>query len=222
MALEKLNITPLDQGGNKLLAQSFNVQFNPNSYSVSKSVTWSGSPDRTLNAPPLTFNGGGSRVLTLNLFFDVTEPVNGKPVSDVREETGKIVALSRIRRGLDRPPVVVVAWGGDPPDAANSDFPFTGVVTQLTQTFKLFSSEGQPLRADMTVVFTEFLDPEKDRKQTDPEFTTRLFKRGDSLSGIAAANYRDPGLWRIIAEANNLDDPRHIPVGLRLSIPKRL
>jgi nucleoid-associated protein YgaU len=40
------------------------------------------------------------------------------------------------------------------------------------------------------------------------------------LSSIAAKLYRDPTAWRMIAEANNLDDPRQIPVGLRLNIPK--
>ena len=220
MALEKLKITPLDQNGNPLLRESFKVQFNPNSYSILKTVQWSGSPQRSLNAPALTFGGGGSRTLTLNLFYDVTEPSKDKPVDDVREETNKMVGLTRIQRGLEHPPGVLVDWGSAPP--TNSDFPFIGVVTQLTQAFKLFSSDGKPIRADLTVVFTEFLYPEKDQKKTDPEFTTRLVKRGDSLSGIAAASYRDPSLWRILAEANNLDDPRRIPVGLRLSIPKRV
>ena len=72
----------------------------------------------------------------------------------------------------------------------------------------------------MTVNVMEFLDPEKDKRQTDPEFTTRLVKRGDTVSSIAAEIYRDPGLWRRIAEANNLDDPRQLHIGLRLAIPK--
>ena len=59
----------------------------------------------------------------------------------------------------------------------------------------------------------------KDQRETDPEFTTRLVKRGDSLSSIAAEVYRDPTLWRLIAEANGLDDPRHLPIGLRLELP---
>jgi hypothetical protein len=218
VALEKIKITPLDQNGNPVEGKAFMVLFNPNTYSITKSVTWSGSSDRTLNAPPLTFGGGQSRQLTLNLFYDVTEPINGKSIKDVREETNKMVALTRIQRGLDRPPAVVVTWGAAPP--TNSDFPFTGVVNQLTQAFKLFTSDGKPVRADLTVSFTEFLDPEKDQRQNDPEFTTRLVKRGDTVSSIAAETYRDPRLWRIIAEANNLDDPRQLPIGLRLAIPK--
>jgi nucleoid-associated protein YgaU len=111
-----------------------------------------------------------------------------------------------------------VSWGMEPP--AGSDFPFTGVVTQLTQRFDLFLADGRPVRANLTVAFTEYLDPMKDELENDPEFTTRLVKRGDTLSSIAGEVYRDPTMWRVIAEANQLDDPRQVPVGLRLNIPK--
>jgi nucleoid-associated protein YgaU len=222
MALEKLKIKPLPPS--KLAEIS--VLFNPNSYSITKSVTWTATPssneqnaqtERKKNAPALTFGGGGSRQLTLELFFDVTEPIDDQEVADVREKTDRIVELTRIERDLGRPPACEVFWGSAP---TGSDFPFTGVVNQLTQRFTLFRSDGRPVRANLTVSFTEFLDPEEDQRQTDPEFTTRLVKRGDSLSNISAEVYRDPTLWRVIAEANVLDDPRRLPIGLRLDIPK--
>ncbi|MEN2383876.1 MAG: LysM peptidoglycan-binding domain-containing protein [Gloeotrichia echinulata DEX184] len=72
----------------------------------------------------------------------------------------------------------------------------------------------------MSVTFTEYLKPLDDQRQTDPELTTHIVKRGDTLSSIAAQLYRDPRRWRIIAEANNLDDPRHLEIGTTLSIPE--
>jgi nucleoid-associated protein YgaU len=114
--------------------------------------------------------------------------------------------------------VSVISWGTAPP--SGSDFPFTGVVTNLSQRFSLFRADGRPVRAILTVVFTEWLDPTKDLKDTDPEITTRLIKRGDTLSSISAEMYSDPTRWRVIAQANQLDDPRQIQVGLRLTIPK--
>jgi nucleoid-associated protein YgaU len=179
---------------------------------------WNGTAIDAFNAPLLEFGGGGSRQLTMDLFYDVTEPVNGRKIPDVREETNKLVALSRIHRDLERPPVVKIAWGAAEP--TNSDFPFFGVITQLTQTFKLFSHDGKPLRADVSVTFLEFLYPEKDIHLTDPDFTTRRVRRGDTLSAIAAEAYGDPARWRIIAETNGLDDPRQLEIGLRLAIPK--
>jgi hypothetical protein len=213
--LEKLEIEPLDD----VPIDAFEVLFNPNSYSISKSVNWGGSSSAEVNAPTLTFGGGASRTLSLELFYDVTEPVrDDEVIDDVRKETNKMVALTRIQRDLHRPPVVQITWGDDSGD--RFDFPFIGVVAQLTQRFTLFRSDGKPVRATLSVSFREFCDVEKDQRQTDPEFTTRLVKRGDTLSNIAADVYRDQTLWRVIAEANQLDDPRRLAVGSRLILPK--
>lgn len=218
---EKLKITPLPPS--KL--REFTVMFNPNSYSVEKSVSWetsggggAGETQRKFNAPALTFGGGGSRTLSLELFYDVTESADR--VRDVRRETGKLVALTRIMadRKNPHPPVCKISWGSK---VKNSDFPFTGVVTSLTQRFILFSRTGEPLRATLNVSFREFLDPEKDLKDTDPEMTTYVVKRGDTLASIAAGMYGDPRLWRLVAEANRLDDPRRQQVGNVLTIPKK-
>lgn len=222
MTLAKLTIKP--QSSN---LKEFEVLFNPNSYTIRKEVTWtaktrkgatgttkSSTTQRQLDAPPLEFGGGDTRLLTLTLFFDVTE----SPQKDVREETNKIVALTRIERGKSlQPPVCIVSWGKYP---SGSDFPFRGVVSSLTQNFTLFRSDGTPVRADLTVVFKEFLDPQDSQRKTDPEFTTHLIKQGDTLSRIAAEVYRDPKQWRLIAEENHLDDPRQLQIGQTLSIPK--
>jgi nucleoid-associated protein YgaU len=222
--LEKLKIAPEDASN----IPPFKVLFNPNTYTISKAVSWKspGSPggavtpaERRKNAPVLEFDGGQSRTLTLELFFDTTEETVDTKV-DVRNQTNLILKLTRIVRALDppRPPVSVISWGTAPP--SGSDFPFTGVVTNLSQRFSLFRADGRPVRAILTVVFTEWLDPTKDLKDTDPEITTRLIKRGDTLSSISAEMYSDPTRWRVIAQANQLDDPRQIQVGLRLTIPK--
>ena len=211
MELAKLQIVPVDSNSG---IDPFNVLFNPNAYSISKTVTWSSSATTQLNAPTLQFGGGQSRDLTLELFYDVTEG----DVDDVRVETGKMVALTRIVRDLGRPPVVKVLWGDDSEDQFN--FPFIGVASSLTQRFTLFTADGKPVRATLNVTFKEFLDSVKDEHTTDPESTTRLIARGDSLSSISAEVYSDPTLWRTIAEANQIDDARHLEVGTRLNIPK--
>src|SRR5713101_1805161 len=222
MDLAKLNIEPLDPSG----LNDIDVLFNPNTYSIVKPVTWTqplpshGSPResyRDLDAPPLVFGGGGARTLTLQLFFDVTEPVKGKPVNDVREETNKIVELTRIERNQGQPPVCRVSWGNAAPQ--NMDFPFDGVVSNLTQNFVMFRASGEPVRANLTVAFTEYIDPQQNKRQTDPDSTTYVVKRGDTLSAIAAKLYRDSTLWRAIAFANGIDDPRRLQIGARLSIP---
>ncbi len=229
--LEKLTITPFAKKGEdyERLAD-IPVLFNPESYAIAKSVTWSppqtsgGGNNKTqskINAPTISFGGGGSRQLSLELFFDVTGPIerNGQKIeiADVREETNKIVVLTRIEKGEDQPRVCEVSWGQAP---VGSDFPFLGVIGSLTQKFTQFKSDGRPVRANLTLTLIEFLDPKLDKRKTDPELTTRIVKGGETLSSIAAELYRDPKRWRVVAEANHIDDPRHLEVGRTLTIPK--
>lgn len=237
--VERLKITPLVYKGNQVVNRlpDITVMFNPESYTISKTVTWGPPPssgggsaktDRKVNAPTLTFGGGGSRQLTLELFFDVTDgnqPAGTAPAGprDVRNQTNQIVALTRMVRGdqgHEEPPrVCEVSWGQAPND---SDFPFKGVITSLTQKFTLFATDGRPLRANLNVTFLEFLPPEEDQRKTDPELTSYIVRRGDTLSRIAAEMYSDPTRWRLIASANRLSDPRHLDalIGQRLTIPK--
>ena len=218
---QKLTIKPIDSSLPPVTAL-----FNPNSYTIVKPVTWSvqrpdsasaGETQPLLNAPTLVFGGGGTRSLTFELMFDVTEAIDGQPVQDVRAKTNAVVALTRIEPKKQRPPMCEVSWG---PAPVNSDFPFLGVITNLTQNFTLFRSTGEPVRAKLTVVMSEALDVDTDQRQTDPELTTRRVRRGDSVTAIAAELYGDSALWRVIAEANNLDDPRRLPIGRTLTIPK--
>lgn len=229
MALAKLMITPL--GDSRI--EPFKVLFNPTSYSISKSVVWETSasetdgPSRksnvTLNAPLLQFGGGESRRLTLKLFFDVTDypVINGVKIKDVRKLTDKLVKLTLKERSGNKeqpPPVCRISWGES--SSKNLDFPFVGVVESLTQDFTLFDSDGRPLRANLDVSFKEFLRPEEDKRRNDPELTTRIVKRGDTLSSIAAEMLGSSVHWRVIADANQLNNPRSLEIGMTLSIPK--
>jgi hypothetical protein len=193
------------------------VMFNPNTYSIGKSVQWNATSDVRTNAPALTFGGGGARELSLELFFDVTESTEDQP--DVRLETDPIVRLSRIMRDKTkpRPPICTIDWGG----ASTEDFPFTGLVSKLEQKFTLFHASGRPLRATLTLTFTEFLSRTDDLLETDPELTTRTVRRGDTLASIAWEVYRDPAAWRVIAVANGIVDPFRVPPGTKLTLPKQ-
>ena len=56
-------------------------------------------------------------------------------------------------------------------------------------------------------------------KQSPDLAKTRVVRRGDTLSAIAAQEYDDPAMWRPIARANGIVDPRRLTPGQVLSIP---
>ena len=44
-------------------------------------------------------------------------------------------------------------------------------------------------------------------------------RRGDTLAAIAHVEYNDPGEWRRIANANDIDDPMSLKPGMKLLVP---
>jgi nucleoid-associated protein YgaU len=150
------------------------------------------------------------------------KPDDGDTHKDVRDsDLQRLVKLSEIERSdKHTAPAVGLTWGGKDIVTGGNDIAFIGVLTSLGVRFTLFAGDGRPLRALVTVRFEELLDREADERKTDPEFTTRILRRGDSLAAIAAEQYGDAAAWRAIAQANALDDPRTLPVGQALALPK--
>jgi nucleoid-associated protein YgaU len=100
---------------------------------------------------------------------------------------------------------------------------FRCIVESVKQKFTLFSPEGIPLRAALTVGLREYktLDDQLAHLNlTSPDRThSHVTQNGDSLSRIAAQYYRSAGDWRLIADANDIEDPRRLVVGSFLQIP---
>ena len=88
----------------------------------------------------------------------------------------------------------------------------------------MFLPDGTPVRARLQVTFNEFNNVELEAKEKKRE-TANFSKlhevgQGQTLSAIAALVYSNPALWRPIAQRNGIDDPRELPVGMRLVVPQ--
>ena len=203
MALAKARITVEHTG------QVIEVMFNPEEYSLNKDNTFASQSIPGLSAPILQFVSGNLRTLEMELFFDTTDTR-----ADVREQTQKVVDLLKIDSELHAPPVLRVAWGS---------LQLRCVLARANQKFIKFLEDGRPTRARITVSFSEFIDPEREAKEVNRQ-TADFSKgwtvqRGDSLPAIAHRFYEDPALWRPIAIANGIDDPRSIVPGQVLKVP---
>ncbi|HEY1403486.1 MAG TPA: LysM peptidoglycan-binding domain-containing protein, partial [Pyrinomonadaceae bacterium] len=99
-----------------------------------------------------------------------------------------------------------------------------GVIESLNVTYQLFTPEGVPLRAKLALVLKEYRPVEiqvKERPKSSPDVEkSYTVRRGDTLSSIAAAVYRDPAAWRAIARANHIRDPRRLAPGRLLLLPR--
>ncbi len=184
------------------------VRFNPSQYGLDASFMLAEQPVVGQKGV-VQYTSGSARSLSMDLFFDTYEL--GR---DVRRDTDSIYKLVEVEVGEHRPPIVVFSWG---------KLSFRCMLERVSGRFTLFLADGVPVRATLGVRFREYLDPKEQPKfsktQSADHTKTYVVQRGDSLSSIAGAEYRDPTMWRPIALRNAIDNPRRLEVGRRLVIP---
>jgi hypothetical protein len=222
MALEKLTITP--ETGHGGFGMPIKALFNPERYSLNKGVQIAEIAIPGLDSPVLQFVRGQNEKVTLELFFDTTSSGMVEDVKDVRELTRKIYELVKINRDTHAPPRCKLTWGdGGQIFSFGSPLPSLCVVESVAEEFSLFSPSGVPLRAKLNVTFREYKTVEKQLeeipRQSSDRTKLRVVRRGETLSLIAWNQYRDPAQWRLIAAANNLENPRLLSAGTQLLIP---
>lgn len=189
--------------------KSFNALFNPTEYTVAKANQIAEAAVPGLQAPILQYVHGNTRTLDMDLYFDTYEEG-----TDVCSETDKVYKLLLIDSSTHAPPICDIRWGV---------FKFTGVVDHVSGKFTMFLANGTPVRATLSVTFKEFIDVDHLVKvqmtESSDHRKTRVVKSGDRIDNIANEEYGDPGKWRPIAEANDMNDPGALMVGDVLVIP---
>jgi nucleoid-associated protein YgaU len=203
MGLSKARIT-IEHNG-----QQFDVLFNPEEYSLNKDNNFASQAIPGLSSPLLQFVHGNVQTLDMELFFDTTQDR-----TDVRAQSQKVVDLLKIDSELHAPPIVLVAW---------ASLQLRCVLVKANQKFSRFIEDGTPVRAKVNVSFQEFIDADHEAKEVNRQTAdfTKVYtvSAGDTLSRIAANFYNDPQLWRPLAIANGIDDPRTISPGQQLNVP---
>lgn len=210
MALEKARIQALDHLGNPL-GNPVEVLFNPPDYTMEESNQFHSTSLPGLSTPILQFVSGNTQTLTMDLFFDT---YTYKKSQDVRDYTRQITSLMEIDADLHAPPVCKFTWGR---------LEFKAVLERVRKQFTMFLDSGIPVRATLSVTFKEYRtiaeQLQNPARQSSDRTKRRVIQQGDTLSLIAYREYRDPARWRPIADANGIDNPRLLEVGMEIVIP---
>ena len=200
--------------------------FNPTELSITKANTWTVDAIKGTSFPKPKFGGGKPREMSVNLLLDESIPNGGMSVKKMADELLKMMDVPSGTGGGNAkaaPPHVTFKWGDVPS--------FKAACTSLTITFQLFKPNGTPIRADVKLALTQ-VEPASSASSNSPSRptnpTTRsdgglgvhVVRDGDSLHSIAHRSYGDPNRWRMIAEANGIDNPLHLRRGTALDLPR--
>jgi Contractile injection system tube protein/LysM domain len=135
-------IAQVDVKSLETMSPPITVDFNPQSLRLTHTATGPASSQGTKSQTSETTTvprqvTGFSTSLTMELLFDTS-----RDGSDVRQTTLKLVALVQPRDGAAVAKAVRFSWG---------TFLFIGYLESLGETIDLFSSDGVPLRATMSL-----------------------------------------------------------------------
>ena len=147
--------------------------------------------------------------------YDTRDSVRTKYINDIE-------ALLDYIPNTHYTPIVVFNWGQFSATARiPSSYKF--LVTKVTVDYTLFLPDGTPVRAKVDVSLEQLKTKRQEAKEAPKESPdhAKLYtvKRGDTLQGIAMAEYDDPREWRRIAKTNNLNDPMMLRPGMKLLVP---
>ena len=210
--------------------QRIDFQYNPTELEFTRGVHFAEVTIPGLDSPLLQFIRGLNETISVTLFFDTTDEGMGTKVKPVTEYIDKIYALTKIDPESHAPPLCDFQWargfpGGSLPTQAGNQArtSFRCVVEQVVHKYTLFSPKGVPLRATAVLKLREYKPLHKQLQQlglNSPDKTQVHVLRGDeTLSSVAGNHYRRPSEWRIIATANNIEDPRRLHAGAFLVLP---
>ncbi len=197
---------------------SLEVQFNPESLKLAYSNQRAGNDQR--GGAATQHVGEGTTKLSFDLWFDVNAPDPSMvDADDVRQLTQQVVYFIQPKKTEDQKkvqaPGVRFEWGS---------FLFEGTVDSLNETLELFSEDGKPLRAQVSVSLTkqQIVTDLSNRGANVPgqpgpppgTFELEPAARGSTVQSMAAARGIDD--WQSIARLNGVEQPRLPAVGTAL------
>lgn len=201
------------------------VLFNPSQYSISGGATYGShnrsgkknSNNNSSSSEKNNFLDSRLQTLSLELFLDTSgKTLLGKKPEDaidVSVHVKKFMDMVRVKGEIHTPLIVRFCWGS---------LKFRGRVDDVNTTYTMFTSEGKPIRAKVTLKITEvrklsekYMEPFESPDRTK----ARMITQGTTVWSIAQAEYGTPAMWREICQANQIPNPLEIPVGTVLKVP---
>jgi hypothetical protein len=195
-------------------SSAIEVCFNPTEYSLNKTNSYSEAKIPGLGSPIIQFSQGDAQTLDLELMLDSSLDSSSSK-TDIREKyIEPLEKLVKLDSDLHAPPPCRIIWGS---------LDFTGVLKSMKKQYILFSRDGNPIRAKVSLNFSEYIPLDlqvKEASLSSPD-RRKLHRVNDSdrIWKLSDQAYGDPSLWRVLAEANDIDDPGQLQSGTDLIIP---
>ncbi len=206
-----------ESGGKNEADESFEALINPETYTQEYKLKFSESGQgHGTSGKQLKYSYTEPEEITFEFLFDNTGIIDGKPRDSIADDIKKFKQVLIDYKGdAHEPRHYKLVWG------QNSIF--KGRVTEISITYKLFKSDGTPVRAVAKVKFKSSIEEQKraaKENKSSPDLThQRKVKAGDTLPLMCHAIYGDPKYYLQVAQHNGLVNFRNLEPGPVLYFP---
>ncbi len=215
--LEKMKILAFkDNAFSKPASPAFwPVLVNPESYAMDYKIEYNTDSAPGNDGTSAKYTRHDPEEFSCDLWFDNTGILDDTPRPDIYSEMDKFRKfLLDIEDDTHEPRHFMIIWG---------KMIFKGRITGLQIQYKLFKSDGTPIRAMVTVSFKGSFDDLLRLAKANllsPDLThKRVVRAGDTLPNLCEEIYGSTAYVTQIARVNNLAKFRQIPAGTELYFP---
>lgn len=206
-----------ESGGLAEADDSFEALINPETYTQEYKLKFSESGQgHGTSGKQLKYEYTQPEEMTFEFLFDNTGIIDGKPRESIVDDLKAFKqVLIEYKGDSHEPRHFKLVWG------QNSIF--KGRATEVSITYKMFKSDGTPIRAIAKVKFKSSIEEQKRaarENKSSPDLThLRKVKRGDTLPQLCYTIYGDPRYYIQVATINGLANFRFLSPGSELIFP---
>lgn len=210
-SFSKPEMLPTDEKG------KMKVLINPEGYNQEYNIEYNSEQAEGSSKTQLTYSRSTNQEMSFDFLFDRTGalplsfPLPTGVTTDI-EELKKLVY--EFDGDIHKPPYLKLTWGS---------LTFPCVLKTLNVQYKLFQSNGYPLRAVVSATFLEFKDQEliqAEEGKESPDLTKiHEVLEGETLPLLAHRIYGDASYYLEVARINKLVNFKTLSAGQKLVFP---
>ncbi|MBN9292829.1 MAG: LysM peptidoglycan-binding domain-containing protein [Flavobacteriia bacterium] len=197
------------------LGDPFVTTINPEKYSRSYKTEYNVESPQGTSAPVIKFFRSEVQDLDLEFLFDRTGIFDKDTSRNVQQDIDDFTKIIYTLNGEEhRPNYLQVYWG---------TLIFNCILYEMQIEYKLFRSDGNPIRAIVKAKFKDFISEEKriaKENKTSPDLThVRIVNAGDTLPLMCYKIYGDSKYYIEVAKVNKINSFRTLTPGQQIYFP---
>lgn len=195
--------------------QPYTVMLNPENIKWQRGIEYNEQQAPNTSAPSQKYKSTPVEKLNFDLTIDCTGIVDSKRTK-MSDEINALEKIIYTYNGtIHRPNFVKIQWG--------QSIVFKGVLKSMDTTYTLFKPDGSPLRAKLSLGFTEYISPESVEELDDkksPDITHLIsVVEGNTLPQLCQKTWNDDSYYIQVARYNGLNKFRNLKGGEKLIFP---